>query len=46
MTLYDIFQLAVEICIQTDEIILLSPEEDVHGMAAIPVDGSVLVGQI
>ena len=46
MTLYDIFQLAVEICIQTDEIILLSPEEDVRGITVVPVDGSVLIEQI
>ena len=36
---------SLEIFIETDEIILLSPEE-VRGMAAIPVDGSVLVGPI
>ena len=36
---------SVEIFMETDEIILLSPE-DVRGMAAIPVEGSVLVGPI
>ena len=36
----------VEIIIQADKIIILSPEEDVCDMIAVPVDGSVLIEQI